>query len=57
MSSPEIWYIKSWEVLPDKVQEHEELQKQIWNATLKLFPDIRGKQRYFAEKVRSKEIR
>ena len=57
MSSPDIWYIKSWEVRPDKVEEHEELQEKIWNATVKQFPEVRGKQRYFREKVNSREIR
>jgi len=57
VGSPEIWYIKSWEVQPDKVEEHEQLQEKIWNATVKKFPEVRGKQRYFREKVDSREIR
>jgi hypothetical protein len=57
MSSNEIWYVKSWEVLSEKVDEHEELQRQIWNASLERFPEMRGKYRYLVEKNGSSEIR
>jgi len=57
MSSREIWYVKSWEVLPEKVEEHEELQQQMWIASLERFPEMRGKLRYFVEKDGSQEIR
>jgi len=57
MSLREIWYVKSWEVKPEKVEEHEELQEKIWNGTVERFPEVRDKQRYFREKVDSREIR
>lgn len=57
MSSREIWCVKSWQVLPDRVEEHETLQQSIWTASLDRFPEMRGKLRYFVEKDGSKEIR
>ena len=57
MSSREIWYVKSWQVLPDRVEEHEALQQRIWSASSERFPEMRGKLRYFFEKDGSEEIR
>ena len=57
MSHSELWYVKSWEELPEKVEEHEELQQQIWIASLERFPEMRGKLQYFVEKDGSQEIR
>ncbi len=57
MSPKEIWYVKSWQVMPDKVEEHETLQQSIWTASLERFHEMNGKLRYFIEKDGSKEVR